>query len=172
METKKCTQCKQDKELTREFWPLRSDKKFAPECRECRKAYLREWRRKNPDYASRAAKQWRADNPEKRVAGKVAYRKANPGKMIEMAQNRRARVRGAEGTFTEQEFKDKYIEYNGCCAYCGRPIAYDKVQRDHVVPLARGGNNFISNIVPACRPCNSMKGDRLIKPSLNKSPVV
>jgi 5-methylcytosine-specific restriction endonuclease McrA len=33
---------------------------------------------------------------------------------------------------------------------------------DHVVPRSRGGPGSLSNLVPACGPCNVAKGDRMI----------
>jgi hypothetical protein len=41
------------------------------------------------------------------------------------------------------------------CYYCGK--AGGNLQREHRIPLARGGDNHISNIVPACGPCNRAK---------------
>ncbi len=40
------------------------------------------------------------------------------------------------------------------CAYCG---AGGSLQEDHCTPLKRGGANDISNIAPACPPCNLRK---------------
>jgi len=31
---------------------------------------------------------------------------------------------------------------------------------DHVVPLIHGGTNYLDNLVPCCRPCNSSKGTK------------
>lgn len=45
--------------------------------------------------------------------------------------------------------------YGGHCAYCRHRVA---TQWDHVEPIARGGEHRISNIVPACEPCNTRKG--------------
>lgn len=43
----------------------------------------------------------------------------------------------------------------GGCAYCG---ATDRaLQRDCVLPLSRGGRYTLTNIVPACGPCNASK---------------
>lgn len=46
--------------------------------------------------------------------------------------------------------------YDGRCYYCGK--GGKKLQREHRVPLARGGSNDISNIVPSCEACNRRKG--------------
>lgn len=42
------------------------------------------------------------------------------------------------------------------CAYCG--VSGVPLEREHRVPIARGGSQSPDNIVPACRPCNSRKG--------------
>lgn len=34
--------------------------------------------------------------------------------------------------------------------------------KDHVVPLSKGGTNYIDNIVPACVSCNSSKRDKFL----------
>ncbi len=46
------------------------------------------------------------------------------------------------------------------CNYCG---ATEDLAVDHVVPLSKGGTNDPENLTPACKPCNSSKGDRLIE---------
>jgi|GEM_PF-6863838 len=45
------------------------------------------------------------------------------------------------------------------CTYCG---SSDDPTIDHIVPLIRGGTNDFANLTPACRSCNSSKGDRLL----------
>jgi len=46
-----------------------------------------------------------------------------------------------------------------CCKYCKQPCS---PTIDHVVPIARGGRHEPSNVVPACRACNSSKAAHLI----------
>lgn len=43
------------------------------------------------------------------------------------------------------------------CAYCG---ARGDLVQDHAVPVNKGGKTIIGNIVPACRSCNSSKGEK------------
>ena len=47
------------------------------------------------------------------------------------------------------------------CQYCGRVFAQRDLNLDHVVPLSRGGRSEWTNVVTACLPCNSKKGNRL-----------
>ncbi len=46
------------------------------------------------------------------------------------------------------------------CAYC--LTKSDKLEVDHIIPLARGGLHEVDNIVPACEICNTSKNDKLL----------
>jgi len=46
----------------------------------------------------------------------------------------------------------------GYCKYCLRPLPRNAATADHRRPKAAGGNDYPSNIVAACQPCNSAKG--------------
>lgn len=43
------------------------------------------------------------------------------------------------------------------CAYCRYPTP---TEVDHVIPRGQGGSHDAANLVPACDPCNSQKGNR------------
>jgi 5-methylcytosine-specific restriction endonuclease McrA len=51
------------------------------------------------------------------------------------------------------------------CQYCGRHMTELKpreaLTRDHLIPISRGGLNLWTNVVTACSPCNTRKGNRL-----------
>jgi 5-methylcytosine-specific restriction endonuclease McrA len=51
------------------------------------------------------------------------------------------------------------------CQFCGRAAVElkprESLTRDHLVPLSRGGTNDWTNVVTACSPCNTRKGNRL-----------
>jgi len=47
------------------------------------------------------------------------------------------------------------------CFYCKKILSRSQLEREHVVPIARGGLDEPFNIVLACRGCNGSKGSRL-----------
>jgi 5-methylcytosine-specific restriction endonuclease McrA len=72
---------------------------------------------------------------------------------------RRVRELAANGQHTEKEWQDLLDRFGRKCLRCG---TLDGLTRDHIQPLISGGSNFIANIQPLCRPCNSWKGVRTI----------
>ncbi len=44
------------------------------------------------------------------------------------------------------------------CQYCGGAAT----TVDHVLPRSRGGRNIWTNVVAACKPCNTKKSDKLL----------
>lgn len=45
----------------------------------------------------------------------------------------------------------------GRCYYCNAPVPPGELTMDHLVPLIRGGKSIKSNLVPACKACNTKK---------------
>jgi 5-methylcytosine-specific restriction enzyme A len=45
----------------------------------------------------------------------------------------------------------------GHCHWCGQIVPSKELTMDHIVPLARGGQSTKSNVVPACKSCNTQK---------------
>jgi 5-methylcytosine-specific restriction endonuclease McrA len=52
-----------------------------------------------------------------------------------------------------------YLRDQYSCLYCGCNITKSTATMDHVVPISRGGKTAWDNIVTACGPCNSRKGN-------------
>ena len=67
---------------------------------------------------------------------------------------RRARKAGADGKFTLAGWGALKEKYGNVCLCCYAPR---KLEPDHIIPLSRGGNNFIDNIQPLCGTCNRRK---------------
>lgn len=47
------------------------------------------------------------------------------------------------------------------CQSCGKTGKKAKLQVDHIVPLAKGGSNDLSNLQALCARCNQRKCDRI-----------
>lgn len=49
---------------------------------------------------------------------------------------------------------------NHVCLYCGKHFKSSELSRDHVEPTVKGGRDIWTNVVTACKSCNSHKGGR------------
>jgi 5-methylcytosine-specific restriction endonuclease McrA len=47
------------------------------------------------------------------------------------------------------------------CQSCGKTTQQSPLHIDHIIPLAKGGTNDLSNLHTLCQRCNLGKGDRL-----------
>jgi 5-methylcytosine-specific restriction endonuclease McrA len=138
-----CRSCKQYK-TSSDFYPDKSRPQgVMSECKTCNK------RRSNKPYAQRNAAKHRAQVSR--------WRNRHPERIKSMRERRRARLKGASGSFTGREWLALCQRYEWRCLRCGQQ---QPLTPDHVKPLALGGANDISNIQPLCGPCNYSKGAR------------
>ncbi len=121
------------------------------------KEAFRRYYRNHPDKVNARVKKWRENNPDKVRARAKRWKEDNPEKEKLSRKQRKYRNRNAEGRFTLKEWNVKLEEYNYRCAYCGCELNSETITVDHKVPLSRGGANYIWNVVPACKTCNSKK---------------
>jgi len=71
--------------------------------------------------------------------------------------NRRARVKQAKGSVTKEEIKG-LIDNNQNCYWCKCMVNNSNRHLDHYIPLGKGGDNTIDNMVISCVSCNLSKG--------------
>jgi 5-methylcytosine-specific restriction endonuclease McrA len=145
-----------------------------------RERYLatnRAWEMANKDSVRERKKLYYIENRERILAGcqkysdanreakrkrSRDYAKANRDKYNSVKHNRRALEAKAEGTHTGEEWRALVEAHDHRCLRCGKMEPHIKLHRDHVIPITRGGSNWISNIQPLCATCNKWKGARLI----------
>jgi 5-methylcytosine-specific restriction endonuclease McrA len=56
--------------------------------------------------------------------------------------------------------RELFLRDGHLCMYCGLSFSEGRLTRDHVRPLSRGGRDRWTNVVAACRGCNTRKGNR------------
>jgi 5-methylcytosine-specific restriction endonuclease McrA len=128
------------------------------------KASSKKWREDNKEYCKeRDAKNFQEHKEEAYQQHKeYAEKKPEIVQRIHRQANHKYRGlrKGAEGSFTEKEFRLKCESIGNKCVYCGKSGM--KLVPDHIIPLSRGGSNFIANINPSCVSCNNSKRDMLV----------
>lgn len=87
------------------------------------------------------------------------YLREHPEEMRAVRRRRKGQLRAEALLFTARDWRRLCARYRHRCAYCG---AAGPLQREHVIPLARGGRHSIGNILPACAPCNGRKKTKLL----------
>ena len=100
------------------------------------------------------------------------YAKANRDQMNAYKQARKAKERKLTHTLTREQWQEIKNNFDNKCAYCGKAKT---LEQEHFYPVTLGGEYATSNIIPACKNCNSSKGAKLFKdwypqqPYFNKS---
>ena len=124
-------------------------------------------RRKSPEYKIYHKKYMENYQPiyVKTPNGKTAIQKYNKSIKRKLArpvyqQKNRAKRLQAEGSYTVQEWLALKEQYGNICLRCKKHESEldHSLQQDHVIPISKGGTNWITNIQPLCKPCNGMGG--------------
>lgn len=93
------------------------------------------------------------------IKRRVVRDKAKHGKFVS-----KEKVRGMEAVdYKLEDWRDSMLHFKGACAFCGKPEGRgkkDKLDRDHLVPLSKGGKATRDNIIPACSKCNRGRGNK------------
>lgn len=133
----------------------------------CRNA---RWKRDNPekdrairwswqvrDRAHRAEvhRRWYELNREAVIRKTVEWQRENRVRRNVYLRGRRERI--SSESWSADDFARAAALLEGACAYCG---STERLTLDHVIPLARGGQHRVGNLVAACKPCNSRKHAR------------
>lgn len=124
----------------------------------------REKVKNDPDWVRRKAnymKEWRS-RPENKLREKVTARdnkKKHRARYTAQENNRRAKKLGNGGEHTAEQIANLMIKQRGNCAWCFKPLG-EKWHRDHVMPIALGGSNDITNIQILHVTCNVRKNKK------------
>ena len=82
-------------------------------------------------------------------------RRAERAQLHRALRKARLELARTKGTHTDAEWTALVAEMGGRCAACG---IRGRIEKDHIVLIARGGGDAIDNLQPFCPGCNAGKG--------------
>lgn len=184
---KKCCHCKKELSLD-SFQKNRATKDgLQHRCKACTSRASKACRAKRGHLWLEKTDPWKNRNDANRLRSNASHRACrakHPEK--DRVQNRRwretinpfsvavgkARLRAAEldviSTLTVEEWRRVVEEQDFICHVCGERTVLDlksplRLSLDHVLPMSRGGQNIMENVLPAHRRCNQSRSDMTLE---------
>jgi 5-methylcytosine-specific restriction endonuclease McrA len=124
----------------------------------------------NPEIVKATKKRYLENNPINRKESLAKYRKKNAKQIL--AEKRNYYGNNSEKWLGYAEIRNKRLKSNfkvttkeiirllqKPCVYCQQNAS---VEIDHIIPLARGGQHRIGNLIGSCLPCNRSKNAKFI----------
>jgi len=155
-----CIKCKEWKRFSEFHRNRRTSSGFNNVCKICKNiASKARYQQQGERLRAIMAEQRRCDY-EHRIAIERASRQrrkeAQRPSKNERQQVRNRLLTGSKFLVTRKELEALYARP---CFHCG---AIGASTIDHVVPLSRGGNHSIGNLMTLCGPCNASKGNKFL----------
>jgi 5-methylcytosine-specific restriction endonuclease McrA len=106
----------------------------------------------------KAQKSYRERNVETFRLRNLLWKQTHPHEVQAHNARRRARLANAViNDLTHQQWLTIQASQDHRCYYCHKRRK-GRLTQDHIIALSKGGNHTISNVIGACRECNSRKG--------------
>jgi hypothetical protein len=138
--------------------------------------YIKKWmknqRKHSTDYAKRQ-RELKRDYSLSQNGKSVSrrWRHKNIEKILSWNRKRMLKKKGVKGYHTLTEWNELKKKHQYKCMKCGilekellkkwKNTNFTKLTRDHIIPISKGGTDYITNILPLCVSCNSKKKDNL-----------
>ena len=163
-----CAWWNADKNRNKRRWKNENYKKYQ---RDYGKRWKKEQRKLKTDYILRQLESkkvyWRSNHGKQTAC---EWRRRNSDKILFWNKRRVLMKKSVVGNHAWQEWEEVKAKYNYCCALCGisekdlvkkwKRTNFIKLTEDHIVPIVRGGTDYIKNIQPLCISCNAKKKDQ------------
>ena len=122
---------------------------------EKQKEYYQEHKENYIDYQ----KTYRVKNKDKILEKYKKYRKTNNYKISRRNSSNKRRTITKTGDVTTQQLQELY-ENSKFCYWCNTNLKNKKIHLDHYIPLSKGGQHTLSNLVVSCPHCNHIKSSK------------
>lgn len=100
----------------------------------------------------------------KRKKARDKYYKNHKESLVKAKIKHYLRRNRTVGSFTYHEWELLKKQYGYICPCCGsEETKVKKLTVDHVIPISKGGSNYIENIQPLCLMCNLKKRTKVEK---------
>jgi len=173
-----CSKCGKEFPATNEYfyWTNKANHTLNTQCKRCITERKRQYNLDNKEAIAEHRKQYRVDNEEaikqynlankermqqwrdknKEVANEYAkrYQQEHLEEWRIRKHKRNARIRNLPRTLTVSQWEETKEYFDNRCCYCNRELP---LEQDHFIPLGKDGWYAKTNIVPACKNCNSRK---------------
>ena len=133
-------------------------------CKECWKS-IRVEGNKGREKANEYSNKYKATHRSHIKITNWEYKQTEKGKIYDArnCSKRRDLTKKLDSTLTADQWENckKYFtdkDNNLHCAYCDKILL--RADKEHFIPLSKGGEFTINNVLPICKHCNSSKRDR------------
>ena len=109
--------------------------------------YNKQYYNTHTEEVKERARKWESNNKERMKEHQVMYAQRSRSKKLELRT-----------VFTRDDWYCCKAYFGRKCAYCGKESKH--LTQDHFIPIQKGGEYSLINIVPACMSCNASKGDK------------
>ena len=123
------------------------------------KEYYKEYYQKNKKRISERKKKYHIDNKERMELKQKIYKKTESAKISIKNTRMKRRTITKTGDVTTQQLQELY-ENSKFCYWCNTNLKNKKIHLDHYIPLSKGGEHTLSNLVVSCPHCNHTKSNK------------
>mgnify|MGYP003655762216 CR=1 FL=1 len=129
-------------------------------------AYMKVYRADNKEQLSVSGKAYHSANRNGLLDQMKAYAAAHPNEYI--ARKHKARAKSFKVKIGDEKAILAWMngwraEAPVACHYCKAVAPGTKMEIDHVIPMSKGGDHDLPNLVVCCKSCNCAKGDKLLE---------
>lgn len=132
-------------------------KKYYHANREPKLKYRKKYYGLNKDKLINYARRYYSENKEGISKKSKVYRIKNRELRRVLEQRREAKKKSLPNAFSLSDWRIAKKYFNHRCAYCGE---FAELQQEHFIPLSKGGEYTVNNIIPACQRCNGSKHNK------------